>query len=501
MMRRDDEAKQRSFGDEASAMAAVPADHILLKMGRAIEWAAIEKELQGYYDRWVGRPGWPPALLLRMLLLEQYGKLSDRQVGEQVGYNLLYRRFVGLGLDETVPDDTTLVKFRARVGEEGIQKVFEAINAQWAAAGLIGEQRRVFDGVHLWANVAQRSLAALLRKGRQVLIEALERADEAAAAPLRQQYLGDAEPASGSKEEVVAAEAERSRALVEAVEKVSDEGVQARVAQVKTLLAGDGDRVVSFDDPDARWGHKTAEKTFCGYKAHEAQDPDSRLITGVTVVAGNAHEGVQSDALLAAQSPPLKEGTTIIADGYYNNATTVAQVQEAKMQPCFAGLTVERVSDKFRYDGEQDYVVCEAGKHSVGKVRVDNGDLYYFSMSDCAPCPLRDNCLTRGEREGKAQPRRRVYLSDVRKAKILAGEAGRQWRKEQLKLRGRIEPKFSEQMNQHGLRRARYWGLAKVTVQVLLNVITVNAKRAVKLLHQAVAAPPPTPSLMMEAVS
>lgn len=40
-------------------------------------------------------------------------------------------------------------------------------------------------------------------------------------------------------------------------------------------------------------------------------------------------------------------------------------------------------------------------------------------------------------------------------------------------------------MNRHGLRRARYWGLAKVTVQVLLNVITVNLKRAVKLLAQA----------------
>ena len=78
-----------------------------------------------------------------------------------------------------------------------------------------------------------------------------------------------------------------------------------------------------------------------------------------------------------------------------------------------------------------------------------------------------------------------MYLSDVRKQKVLAGEAGKAWRKTHLKLRGRIEPKFDEQMNRHGLRYARYWGLAKVTVQVLLNVITVNAKRVVKLLAQA----------------
>jgi IS5 family transposase len=84
-------------------------------------------------------------------------------------------------------------------------------------------------------------------------------------------------------------------------------------------------------------------------------------------------------------------------------------------------------------------------------------------------------------------PRRRVYLSDVRKAKILEGQAGRAWRRQHLKVRGRIEAKFDEQMNRHGLRRARYWGLPKVTVQVLLNVITVNLKRAVKLIRARAA--------------
>ena len=176
MMRRDDEGKQRSFGDEAHAMAAVPAGHILLKMREAIDWRLVDKELGGCYDQWVGRPGWSAALMVRMLLLEQYANLSDRQVHEQVGYNLLYRRFVGLGLDEVVPDDTTLGKFRGRVGEEGIRKVFELINAQWAAVGLIGEQRRALDGVHLLAKVAHRSLSALLRKGREVIVEAVEEA-------------------------------------------------------------------------------------------------------------------------------------------------------------------------------------------------------------------------------------------------------------------------------------------------------------------------------------
>ena len=112
-----------------------------------------------------------------------------------------------------------------------------------------------------------------------------------------------------------------------------------------------------------------------------------------------------------------------------------------------------------------------------------------FSMRDCAGCPRQADCLTRGERTGRAQPRRRVYLSDMRQRKIIEGAAGTAWRKGHLRVRGYIEPKFDEQMNHHGLRHARDWGLAKVTLQVLLNAITVNAKRAVKLLARAAGQP------------
>ena len=312
MLRRDREPRQRSFADQARAARAVPDDHVLMRMKRAADWNAVEDALAGYYDAHEGRLSYPPAVLVRMLVVEQYADLSDREAHEQVGYNLLYRAFVGLGADEAVPDDTTLVVFRKRIGAEGVGKVFALLNRQWEAAGLIAGDRRVIDGAHLWAKVARRSWVSLMRQGRTLIVEA------------------------------VAA----------------------------------------------------------------------------------------------------------------------------------------------------DQLVCPEGKRSIGKVRVNQGDLYYFSTKDCNVCPRRDDCLTRGEREGKAMPRRRVYLSDVRKQKVVAGETGRAWRKDQLRVRGRIEAKFDEQMNRHGLRRARYWGLAKVTAQVLLNAITVNLKRAAKLLAHRAAAPP-----------
>ena len=69
MLRQDGEPKQWAFADQARAVRAVPADHVLMRMRRTVDWAAAERELAGEYDPALGRPSWPPAMLLRMLVL------------------------------------------------------------------------------------------------------------------------------------------------------------------------------------------------------------------------------------------------------------------------------------------------------------------------------------------------------------------------------------------------------------------------------------------------
>jgi len=489
VLRRDVEHKQASFLDQSRAVQSVPDDHPLMQMKRAVDWKAVETQLAGYYHPETGRPGVAPAVMIRMLVLEQYADLSDREVHEQVGYNLLYRAFVGLGPDEEVPDDTTLVKFRGRVGEEGVEKVFAELNRQWEAAGLIGSTRRVLDGVHFWAKVARRSWVELLRRGRVLVLDALAAVDAGRAESLRGEYVVPAAGADVPKEEAWRREKDLTEKLLGAVAEVQDQRVRDRVEILRAMMAEEGARPVSFEDPDARWGHKAPDKPFLGYKAHESLDPDSRMITGVDVVPGNANEAVQTDELLAKEATSRAEGAAIIADGLYNNGTTERQVREAGGEPCFAGLKAKRLSDKFEYDAGADQIVCPEGQRSIGKSRLGRGDLYYFSTTACAACPRKQECLTPGEREGTAQPRRRIYLSDIRRQRRVEGTAGESWRKGNLRVRGRIEAKFDEQMNRHGLRHARYWGLAKVTVQVLLNAITVNMKRAAKLLARALAPP------------
>ena len=69
------------------------------------------------------------------------------------------------------------------------------------------------------------------------------------------------------------------------------------VFRIATRVAKD--RMISTVDPDARHGRKTSARGFDGYKGHVAVDPDSELITAMTVTAGNAGEGQALAALLA----------------------------------------------------------------------------------------------------------------------------------------------------------------------------------------------------------
>jgi len=82
------------------------------------------------------------------------GNLSDVEVSKQCRYNLLYRAFVGLGVSDPTPDDTTLVVFRTRLGEERFERLFERVVEQAQEAGLLQERLKIVDATHLIADVA-----------------------------------------------------------------------------------------------------------------------------------------------------------------------------------------------------------------------------------------------------------------------------------------------------------------------------------------------------------
>jgi transposase len=144
-----------------SAERRVPGDHPL----RAIRTMAdvALKQLSAGFDALyaaIGRPSIPPERLLRALLLLQvlYTERSERLLMEKLDYNLLYRWFVGLGIDDPVWDVTVFTKNRDRLLKgEVAEAFFAAVLAQARQQGLLSDEHFTVDGTLIEAWAGQKS--------------------------------------------------------------------------------------------------------------------------------------------------------------------------------------------------------------------------------------------------------------------------------------------------------------------------------------------------------
>jgi len=135
----------------------IPQDHPLRRIRRIVDVSL--KELWAHFETLYarrGRPSIPPERLLRALLLQAlYSIRSERQLMEQLDYNLLFRWFVGLNPDDAVWDVTVFTKNRERMmGGEISQRLLTAVLKQAEANQLLSEEHFTVDGtlIEAWAN-------------------------------------------------------------------------------------------------------------------------------------------------------------------------------------------------------------------------------------------------------------------------------------------------------------------------------------------------------------
>jgi transposase len=135
----------------------VPADHPLRAIRRITDQAleALSPRFGAMYIQF-GRPSIPPERLLRALLLQAlYTIRSERQLMEQLDYNLLFRWFVGLSIDDPVWSHTTFSKNRDRLLAGDVAAAFfEAVVFQAKTARLLSDDHFTVDGslLEAWAS-------------------------------------------------------------------------------------------------------------------------------------------------------------------------------------------------------------------------------------------------------------------------------------------------------------------------------------------------------------
>jgi IS5 family transposase len=121
-----------------------PSLHGLDGAEAVLDWDRLEKLMEGIYGAKTGRPSYPLLTLLRSLLLGIWYGLSDEQLGACLARDLLFRRFCHLELTGSIPDPTTLGRFRTKLVEHDLwEKLLDEVNRQLAVKHIIMTEGRI----------------------------------------------------------------------------------------------------------------------------------------------------------------------------------------------------------------------------------------------------------------------------------------------------------------------------------------------------------------------
>ena len=153
---RGEDQRSEGFFSYVRLESRIPSDHPLRAIRELVD--AALGELSRSFDRLYsrdGRPSIPPERLLRALLLQAfYTVRSERQLMEQLDYNLLFRWFVGLSADDAVWDATVFCKNRERLLEGDVARLFfEKVLGQARQNHLLSNEHFTVDGtlIEAWA--------------------------------------------------------------------------------------------------------------------------------------------------------------------------------------------------------------------------------------------------------------------------------------------------------------------------------------------------------------
>ncbi len=474
-----------------------------------------------------GRPSVPPSQLCVALLLQAREGTSDDETIQRTAYDLRWKVALGLEIDEKLCAKSTLQLFRAKlILHERYQKLFQASVEECKRSGLLRKKRLevAIDTTPVFGRGAVKDTFNLISdQVRRVLgeIVALKGGDASALAKdnklerhFGSSFKGESEIDWSDKEqkralvgELVADAkkamklaqramlghargAEKTRILREARDLLADLLLQD-IDEAPDDGGGPGirrgtarDRIVSTTDPEMRHGHKSVSKGFNGYKASTVIDTQDGVVLSTGLIAANEHDKTGAKEMIAhAAADCGQDVARMIGDTAYGsmelrNEMASAGVEVVAKMPPVSNPAKRFTIEDFKIDAKRGVATCPKGKQSSWRRRLDKAWHYNFRRSDCASCPLRERCTA------STQSRRLMVPDDYKeRIRLRALQKTKRFRNI-YRRRVIVEHRFAR-LVQLGIRKARYFGKAKIAFQVALaatvaNLILANVRKAPK---------------------
>jgi len=477
-------------------------------------------DLEKMYCADNGRPAEEPVRMMAATILQFMERMPDRQAAEACNFDLRWKLALGMEADEPAFHHTSLVKFRERLLDHGMERLcFEAVLKKMQAAGYLPKRNRQrLDSTHILGLVSHMSRLECVRQAMRLALEELSQ-DEKLARPAAwpvwwERYVESRVDYKSSGEIIVKKMSQagldtrdvlnwisglppeiRQGEVVRLLQRIFDENFEtSQNGAVEKLRARPAGAVQNPHNPDAQWSHKSTmkNKDWVGHKVQVAEtveaeprqpgEPTRGVIT--SIITQNAPESEKAGlaaVLKEQQQLGLEKPETIYADAGYVSGPSMAKASAEGFDLRGPALPSAKrgvyPSEAFSINVEQRYAVCPAGKASTQCARLKAGKTgritYRFGWcGSCHDCTLKEQCLHKGERDRVLRVSEHHTFSQARWQLMRTEEF-----KKDMHHRNGIEGTHSELVRGYGLRQARYRGKKKVRLQNYLIGAACNIKR------------------------
>ena len=429
------QARQRTRFVVGCLEDLIPEDHILKRVDAVLDLRWLAEEVRACYCEDNGRPSVPPESALRLMLAGiLHGIVSDRKLMGEAQVNLAIRWFAGYGLQDKLPDHSTLTKIRQRWGAERFKRIFLRVVRQCVDAGLVSGETLHIDATQILADVSWEGVTT----------------------------------------------SHMDRVLEENGEAESEEW-----EDLAAELAAKKGKKWNPTDPDATLSTpKKGQPLKWRYKQHTTADGACGVVVDVEVTTGASSESQELvEQVERAQFLTRKRVRMVTADAGYGHGRNYAALEERGIEPV---IKPQRDSTKsrgvplsrFRYDPQHPRVRCPKGKVLLPKRTTSEGTWYSAASEDCQSCTLCKQCVA------PTSKRRTILIRHGYDALVRArrkhGHWNLYWRQAYSQHFATVEGIHGEAKAQHGLRRAARRGLANMQIQAYLTAMAINLKRLAK---------------------
>ena len=443
MMDREHGAQQKLLCVTIESL--MPEKHFLRDLDRLVDFSFVYDKVAGLYSH-TGRRSVDPVVIVKMMLLGYlYGIDSERRLEQEVQVNIAYRWFLGIDLDESVPDHSTFSQLRRRKfnGTTLFEDIFEQIVRLCIEKGLISGKLLLTDSTHVRANA------------RNDLYETITVTDEPSVfiKRLNEKAVQDGLLPENYKEKV-----------------------KPKTKEIKQ----------STTDPESGYMHRPGKTNGFYYLNHQTCDGDNGLITDVFVTPGNVKDSsVHSERIQHQIDKYSFETEAVCADKGYDSSEIHADMLERGIQT-YIPRSVRIMNEtlfllsEYKYDESTDSYCCpQCRKLTYSYYDHRTGSKVYSSCdSECRDCPYKNKCFGAKSKHKLILRKQTRTAYDIQCQKNDTPEYFAAMRLRQIWCEGN----FSHQKENHNLRRVRTRGLGKAAMHCLLSATAFNLKRMVKLL-------------------